>query len=604
MSMIHYERMQKRLEAILNSMGDAVIFAYHDGRIRQVNPTFDALFGYAPDEIHRARLRFLAEAEYQEGLQAAFRRVRERGATERLTLTAQRKDGSTFVSDWVISPIQDDDESGVVCMVRDVTEDKRVKKTLKSTKEYLRLLVNTAPVTLQIIDPAGQIVLSEGQALGQAGYAPEQAAGQSAFTLYAEAPQVLAHIERALAGEVVRDVHALGESFLETICVPSWDEMGRMEHVIVVQVDITTHKRDQQELARNERRYRALFEQSNDAVFLIQLDGRVFDSNQRALDLMGYCREELTSLYCYELVMPEQRESCHATFRELQQGLVRPPYERLFRRKDGTLIPVEVNMEMVRNGGGQAMHIQSIVRDISGRCAAQEAAFQLRLEQEKVRLMNQFIQNVAHEFRTPLSIINNNAYLVQSDPNIANHARYATMIEGQLQAILRLVETLQRMTRLESLSVLPMETEDLAGLVRVVLQKLTSVYADKRLAIHERLPERMRLLMCANDLYAAFYEIIDNAFRFTPNGGTIQISIRDEQEMALVIVDDSGVGIHPDSLPHVFEKLYREDEAHSTRGFGLGLSIAKRVIELHGGAITLHSEPHRGTSVMVYLPKE
>lgn len=602
--MIHYERMQKRLEAILNSMGDAVIFAYHDGRIRQVNPTFDMLFGYAPDEIHRARLVYLAEPEYQAGLQATFMRVRERGGTERLTLTAQRKNGTTFISDWVISPIQDDDESGVVCMVRDVTEDKRVKKTLKSTKEYLRLLVNTAPVTLQIIDPQGFIVLSEGQALGHAGYAPEQVAGRSAFDLYAEAPQVLAHIERALAGEVVREVHALGEAFLETICVPSWDEIGNLEHIIVVQVDITAHKRAQQELARKERRYRALFEQSNDAVFLLSLDGRVFDSNQRALDLTGYTREELTSLYCYELVTPDQREGCHATFRELQQGLVLPPYERFFQRKDGSLIPVEVNMEMVRNGGGQALHIQSIVRDISGRRAAQEAAFQLRLEQEKVRLMNQFIQNVAHEFRTPLSIINTNAYLVQSDPNPANHPRYATMIEGQIQAVLRLVETLQRMTRLESLDTLSMETEDLAGLLRVVLQKLTSTYANKRLEIHERLPERMRLSMSANDLYAALYEIIDNAFRFTPDGGTVHVSLRDEQEMAMVIVDDSGVGIQPNNLPHVFEKLYREDEAHSTRGFGLGLSIAKRVIELHGGAITLHSEPHRGTSVMVYLPKD
>lgn len=728
--MIHYERMQKRLEAILNSMGDAVIFAYHDGRIRQVNPTFDTLFGYGSDEIHRARLVYLAEAEYQEGLQAAVMRVQHHDTTERLTLTAQRKDGSTFVSDWVISLVNEDDESGVVCMVRDVTEDKRVKKSLKSTKEYLRLLVNTAPVTLQIIDPDGLVVLSEGQALDYLRPAPDQIAGQSVANLYADAPQLLANIQRALAGDVVREVHALGEYFLETICVPSWDDIGTLEHIIVVQVDITSHKRDQQELARKERRYRALFEQSNDAVFLLDLDGRIFDSNQRALDLLGYSHEELTALYCYELVMTAQRESCHATFRELQQGIIIPPYERLFQRKDGSSIAVEVNMEMVRNGGGHALHVQSIVRDISERHAheqkfrsvveqsqdgvvlatsdglivewndglermtgitraeamqqplwvlmgkmssstppspaeglrfkfnaqvrhlstnpnhasiyehwierrsdgaqrliqyqpfaipdqhlvgtivrdvttlraAQESAFQLRLEQEKVRLMNQFIQNVAHEFRTPLSIINNNAYLVQSDPNIENHDRYAGMIERQQQAILRLVETLQRMTRLESLDTLPMEPDDLAGLLRVVLQKLAGTYANKGLELHARLPERMRLPMNSADLYAAFYEIIDNAYRFTPDGGTIQVSIRDEQDFALVMVDDSGVGIQPDNLPHVFEKLYREDEAHSTRGFGLGLAIAKRVIELHGGAITLHSEPHRGTTVMVYLP--
>jgi signal transduction histidine kinase len=106
----------------------------------------------------------------------------------------------------------------------------------------------------------------------------------------------------------------------------------------------------------------------------------------------------------------------------------------------------------------------------------------------------------------------------------------------------------------------------------------------------------------AADLHLALGNIVDNAIRFTSSGGNIQIQTGRHAEGIFIAIVDSGVGIDADVLPHIFERFYRADQAHTTRGFGLGLPIAQRIIEGHGGRIEVESVVNEGTTVKVILP--
>ena len=170
-------------------------------------------------------------------------------------------------------------------------------------------------------------------------------------------------------------------------------------------------------LQQSEHRYRSLFEQSNDAVFLLDLAGVHLDVNQRAADMLGYTPQEIAGLSLWEIVVPSEHTQSETVLAGLLSNQHFPPYERLFRKKDGTVVPVEINVELVRDGDGQPMHIQSIVRDISERKRAEGRSLALAIERERVQLLARFVQNASHELRTPLSLINTSLYLMTKTTN-------------------------------------------------------------------------------------------------------------------------------------------------------------------------------------------
>lgn len=251
---------------------------------------------------------------------------------------------------------------------------------------------------------------------------------------------------------------------------------------------------------------------------------------------------------------------------------------------------------------GEVRSILAVVRDITEHKEAEERERKLQLEQERRRLLKNFVQNAAHEFRTPLTTISTSSYMMSRLDNPDHRARSAGQIDVQIKRITRLVDSLLLMTKLENNEVLTGNSIDIDTVVRALCEKEDKGCSKNHHIHYDIQPDLLPVMGDAEYLSDALKQIMDNACRFTPAGGKIEVKVVTGDDCIQIEIRDSGPGIPQDALPYIFETFWRQDTAHSTPGFGLGLPIAQKIIEQHGGGLTVESEPGQGTTVRVNLP--
>jgi PAS domain S-box-containing protein len=254
---------------------------------------------------------------------------------------------------------------------------------------------------------------------------------------------------------------------------------------------------------------------------------------------------------------------------------------------------------------GHATGLVGISRDITHRKAEEQRALALVRERDRVKLMTGFTKEAMHDFRTPLSTIMTSVYLLLKSTEPAQQQRHARTIENAVMRLSHLLDGITTMTRLDSLTELESRVTDVNELLQLVAATTASI--DTRPGLQPRLTlDRSLPWVCGSveDLRQVFANLVDNAMQSTPEGGQITIRTAQQGEMVLVEVQDTGVGISLDDLPHIFDRFYRTDRARSleTGGIGLGLSIAKKIVELHHGRIEVESQPDKGSTFRVYLP--
>jgi signal transduction histidine kinase len=214
----------------------------------------------------------------------------------------------------------------------------------------------------------------------------------------------------------------------------------------------------------------------------------------------------------------------------------------------------------------------------------------------------EFIQDASHEFKTPLSIINVNLHLLKRY-KVEGQSKQISAIENQSHAISELVDNMVLMAKLDSGAVGAREHLVVNSFIQSLVINVTSAFKAKSLYLETDLhPVVMMIAANSDELWQAFQKILDNAYLYTATGGQVTIRTHKQNDSAVIEIADNGMGISEVALPRVFERFFREDEAHTTRGFGLGLPIAKRIIEIHGGTIELNSSLGQGTAVIIRFP--
>jgi PAS domain S-box-containing protein len=416
---------------------------------------------------------------------------------------------------------------------------------------------------------------------------------------------------------------------------PWTDAQGRTIGTLAILVDTTQRRAAEQEIvsltererearfeAHAERRFRDLLEAAPDAIIEVDREGRIVLLNRVTEKLFGYDREELLG-QTVELLIPEDLRSMHTHHRAhyASHPSTRPMGSGLIlegRRKDGTTFPVEISLSPVKSDDG--FRATAVIRDISERKHAED---RLRSVQEKYtgelelrnreveranRLKSEFLASMSHGLRTPLHTVIGFSELLAEEiegPLNEKQKRFVNHIHKDSLHLLELINDVLDLSKIEAgrLELHP-ETFDVAAAIEEVLSTIRPQGLAKSIAIESDFSEPLALHADRLRFKQVLYNLLSNAVKFTPEGGNISVMAAQREGFLEVSVSDSGIGIPRHEHESIFDKFYQAGATTKgvREGTGLGLAITKRLVEEHGGRISVESEPGKGSRFTFTIP--
>ena len=340
----------------------------------------------------------------------------------------------------------------------------------------------------------------------------------------------------------------------------------------------------------------AVVENMDDAVIVLDLQNRVVDLNPAAQRIVDATDSRVIGR-SIETVFPDRRGLIerYVNVREAQTEIVvGEAEERRF---------YDLRISPLYQKRHQLVGRLIVLRDITARKQVEEQQLALAMERERVRILASFIEQASHAFRTPLTIINTKEYLLEHTTDPEKRRAHLAEIREQTDAIHNLVEALVTLARLDSGVSFRFQPGDLNRCLQDLCEVRQPLFAEKNVTFTFEPDANLPLLLTdAQQLSLAFAKILDNAYRYTPPGGQVVVRTYPRNGNVVIEIRDTGTGITEADLPHIFERFYRADKALSTPGFGLGLPIARKIVETHQGRIEVETVPDSGSSFRVVLP--
>ena len=584
------------------------------GKFLRWNRAFVEKSGYSDEELSNMTvLDFFGEQGQQE--QYAF--IAELLEKGHATIETQpvTKDGSTRAYEFFATLVKDESTGeplAVVGIGRDLTERHRAdealadyEKALQESEARFRTIADNSLFGIALVDESGLVYIND-RVLAITGYPAEH------FTGTGEVFDMLLPEYRGFFGETLQKLVA-GEKVADFEYVKMFRRSGEVADLmatikmvniagkptlLTTILDITEQKKTEEALRESEERYRTLLRTSPDAVGVIDREGRLTYVSDYASELFGYKREELLGSSAFNLVHPQDLDMLQRTIDEVFAGRTVRNMQHRTRRQDGSDVFVETSVTAVTDGEGNATLATVVTRDITDRRKmerelreSERRATEMTKEAEtRARQLSDVVSIAAHELRHPATIFKAYSELLlnkraEMSDEMAQQALES--IDKASDRLTQLVENLLESSKLESQDFkVRLKECDPALLVTEAVEAIEAEGASNDFNI--KVPRKTSpVRIDAEKVVRTIGLLLDNAVKFSPRDATIDLELVQSDQQVVFKVSDLGPGIPESSLEQVFDRFYQVDEIahHSKEGMGLGLYIAKTLVEAQGGWI-------------------
>lgn len=503
---------------------------------------------------------------------------------------------------------------GVWGSQRDITERKMAENALRESEERYRTLVEFSPNAIAVHVKGIVQFVNQAAVRLMGATRPEDLIGKPVidFVHPNQRESVLKRIATVYSNEAVPSqeqqwIRLDGTTVdVEVIAIPFVFEGETAAQVIAR--DITERKRAEAALRRSEEKYRSLFEESKDGIYISTYDGRFIDVNPAMVELLGYSsKEEMMSLDIKHEVYfnPADREKF---LKAISNKLYVKDLELSLRRKDGSEVHVLLTSTVERSDDGTPLFYRGTVRDITERKRLEEQLIQA----QKMESIGTLAGGIAHDFNNLLAIILGTAELIQQkvsdNPIITSYIKRIIEASNRGASISR---QLLLFSRPEQTELRPLS----AAAVIEQLQEFLIHFLPKNISVKTEIEGKSAVIMGDDGhLHQALINLALNARDAMPTGGVLTLGLRVvdaetvrrkfpnavEQRYVAMSVRDTGTGIEAHLVPRIFEPFFSTKERG--KGTGLGLAIVHGIVQLHHGYIDVESERGVGTQFTIYFP--
>src|SRR6056297_156418 len=501
--------------------------------------------------------------------------------------------------------------------VRDLTVRKHSENALRESEAKLRAIVDASPMAIVLIDRQGRVLDCNHEHAARFQMNPSQMMGKCIWDILPETVRV--HRKSQVKQVFETGVPINGEDERDgtwneyTVHPAIWDETGQIEAVVVEAMNITPRKQAEAALRRSEQKFRDIFDNASDAIFIHNMGRRFLEVNTVACRRLGYDREKLLQMGPRDIAAPDYVDLPPKMIEKIKQN-GQAVFEAVHQRSNGTVYPVEISSRKIEFEGNEC--ILNVVRDITERkqAEAEKARLETQINQtQKLESVGRLAGGVAHDLNNLLTpVLGYSEMLLDETSPESPQKRPLKEIENAAYRARNLVRQLLAFSRKQLLEFQSINLNDFLTGFRQFLERTLR----ENIAIYlELAPNLPSVEGDRTQLEQVIINLAINAQDAMPDGGQLTIETNrvelDESYASthqgvtpgpyvMIAVSDTGCGMDAETRENLFEPFFTTKEVD--KGTGLGLATVYGIVKQHGGNIWVYSEPGLGSVFKIYLP--
>ncbi len=590
---------EEKYRSILETMDEAYFETNLTGFITFCNDSTCRIAGYSREELLNMHFKDYHSEQTVNKLLKIYKRVyKEEIIKELVEYEVIKKDGSICTMEMSINLLKNIEgiPIGFRGIGRDITERKKAEAALQESEEKYRTVLDVGIIGYFEVDLHGNITFCNKSFLEFTGYSSEEQIGMNFRKLVTKENSdiILSRFGKAFQSEtaviIITQItrkdkqSAYGEMFVSTRKNTAGEIIGFRS----VGMDITEQKKAEEALRISEEKYRAFVENASDGIFRNDIKGNYLYVNPSGQELLGYNEEELLKMNYKDMVIEEYKNFVIDHYRKQFKEMQEETYiEFPVIRKDGLIIWLGQKTKLKKISDNQ-YEFQGISRDVTDRKKAEEA--RLELEDQKTR----FFANISHEIRTPLTLmISPIESVIQGDYGGKIDSAFFDNLYRNGLRLLKLVNNLLDFSKIEAGRMkMKVREIDLVTFIRNYISAVHSAAESKGLGIvFNSDAEQMPVYIDPDKMDKVIMNLFSNSLKFTESGGSITVNIREDDIFCHIEFSDTGEGIPSQSIESIFDRFSQADTSATRKheGTGIGLALAKELVEMHGGTIKVKS---------------